>query len=59
MTTEPKAMREIHAIREKIFGEIKDMTPKEQAEYFHRKAERAIKKYNLKKYSPPTIAAIS
>ncbi len=52
MSTEPKAMREIHEIREQIYEEIKHMTPKEQTEYFHREAEEAIKKYGLTRHDP-------
>jgi hypothetical protein len=35
---EPAAMREIHAIRLKIYDEIKNMTPTEQTEYFNKKS---------------------
>ncbi len=49
MTIEPKAMHEIHTIRETIYEEIKHMTPKEQVEYFHREAQEAIMKYGLTK----------
>jgi hypothetical protein len=35
---EPAAMREIHAIRLKIYDEIKDMTSSEQTEYFNKKS---------------------
>ncbi len=55
MSIEPKAMREIHEIRESIYEDIKHMTPKEQTEYFHREAEEAIKKYGLKKHNPSVI----
>ena len=35
--TEPRAMREIHEIREKIYEETKNMTPDEYAEYSERR----------------------
>ncbi len=52
MGIEPRAMREIHEIRESIYEEIKHMTPKEQTEYFHQQAEEAIRKYGLTKHTP-------
>jgi hypothetical protein len=36
MKNEPKALKEIHVIREAIYEETKNMTPEEQAKYAHR-----------------------
>ena len=48
MTNEPKAVKEIHDIREKIYEETKNMTPEERAKYAHADAQKLIKQYNLK-----------
>ncbi len=47
-TKEPKAMREIHKIREEHYLMTKDLSPKERVLETRRKAEEIIKKYNLK-----------
>ena len=39
---------EIHAIRLKIYEEIKDMTPEEEAHYFISRTDPIIKQFNLK-----------
>lgn len=38
--SEPEPMRQIHEIRHKIYGEIKDMSSDEQLEYFHKRSEQ-------------------
>ena len=48
MKNEPKALREIHIIRERIYEETKNMTPEEHTKYVNDKAKQFIKKYNLK-----------
>jgi hypothetical protein len=45
---EPKALKEIHIIREKIYEETKNMTPYERAAYANAQAQILINKYNLK-----------
>ena len=48
MMNKPKALKEIHDIREKIYEETKDMTPEEKVKYTHNEAQKLIKQYNLK-----------
>ena len=48
MYKEPKPMREIHEIREKLYEENKNLSHKEHIAKVHREAEAAIKKYGLK-----------
>ena len=48
MGKEPKPMREIHDIQEKIYEEQKYMTPKEKLEVIHKEVEEARKKYGIK-----------
>lgn len=45
---EPESMKEIHRIREKIYEEIKDMSPGEQISRSRAKVESLIKQYGLK-----------
>jgi len=48
MRNEPKALREIHIIREQIYEETKDMTPEEHTKYVNDKARQFIEEYNIK-----------
>jgi len=48
MYDEPESMKEIRRIREKQYGETKDMTPEEQTEYIRKKAGKVIQDYGLK-----------
>lgn len=45
---EPKAMAEIHKIREKMYYETRGMTESEKRGYFNKKAENLKQKYGLK-----------
>ena len=48
MYEEPKPMREIHEIRERLYEENKDLSHKEHIAKIHKEAEEVIKKYGLK-----------
>ena len=47
MFKEPKPMREIHEIQEKLYEERKKMSAKDKLAAIHREAEEAEKKYGL------------
>jgi endonuclease V-like protein UPF0215 family len=49
---EPRAMREIHEIRERIYEETKSMTQAERAALTRREAQEMIDKYALKVKRP-------
>ncbi len=44
---EPKAMREIHKIREKIYEETKHLSPEKRIRLIHERVEKFLKKRNL------------
>ena len=46
--TEPKAMREVHEIQEKIYDEEKKMSDKRKLEALHSEAEAAKRKFGLR-----------
>lgn len=48
MYKEPKPMREIHEIQERLYEEQKNMTDEKKLEALHREAEEAKRKYGLK-----------
>ena len=48
MKNEPKELKEIHFIREKIYEETKNMTPLERTKHANDIARNIIKEYNLK-----------
>ena len=48
MKNEPKALKEIHDIREKIYEETKNMTTEERVQHTHDEAQKLINQYNLK-----------
>ena len=45
---EPKAMREIHEIRECLYQEEKDLSNRELITKIHREAQECIKRYGLR-----------
>ena len=45
---EPKAMREIHSIQEKIYEETKNMKTNELLRYYNSASEEIEKKYGIK-----------
>lgn len=47
MFKEPKPMKEIHKIQEKLYEEQKKMSDKEKLAALHREAEETEKKYGL------------
>ncbi len=48
MADKPKAMREIHEIREKLYEEMKDLTIEEYTDRVNRDAEELAEQYGLK-----------
>jgi len=48
MYKEPKPMREIHEIQEKIYEEEKNLTNKERLLRIHKEAEAVKSKYGLR-----------
>jgi len=48
IVNEPKALREIHAVRLMIYDEIKNMTASERTAYFNQSGEAVSKKYGFK-----------
>ena len=48
MYKEPKAMKEIHSIREQMYEEHKGLSDKKVIEKIHKEAEEVKRKYKLK-----------
>jgi len=48
---EPAALKEVHAIRLKIYDETKRMTSAERTEYYQKRAALAMKNFNVIKSS--------
>jgi hypothetical protein len=46
---------EVDAIRDRIWEEIKDMTPEERGAYYDRKTIPVMKEFGLKFASPPAV----
>ena len=51
LANEPSALREVHAIRLKIYDEIKDMTVAERTAYFSGSAARLLGKESASRLS--------
>jgi hypothetical protein len=45
---EPRAMQEIHEIRERVYQKTKGLTPEQRAETTNRMARKLAEKYGLK-----------
>jgi hypothetical protein len=54
IVNEPLALREIHAIRLKIYDEIKSFSPEERAAFANKKAGEIMTKYNLSHLRVPS-----
>ena len=54
MYKEPRPMREIHEIQERLYEEEKGLSGKERIAKIHKEAREVIEKYGLKfkKYAP-------
>ncbi len=48
---EPRALKEIHDIREKIYEETKNLSPEERAEQTNKIGRKILEKYGLKESS--------
>ena len=48
MSREPRALKEIHEIREKIYEETKHLNPEERADLTNRVGREFVEKYGLK-----------
>jgi Zn/Cd-binding protein ZinT len=54
IANEPSALREVHAIRLKIYDEIKDMTSAEITDYYHEGTKTAFARLGITpKYTSP------
>jgi hypothetical protein len=59
MKTKNTIEDDLDAIRDKIYEEIKDMSPAEEVEYFKRETEETIKKYGLRLVKSAQETAVS
>ncbi|MHC4444149.1 MAG: hypothetical protein ACYTF1_17135 [Planctomycetota bacterium] len=55
MYKEPRAMKEIHEIQEKLYEEEKNLSTSELIAKIHQEAEEAKKKYGLKFKKPQRV----
>ena len=52
MTNESTLIKEIYAIRLKIYEKIKDMPPEELLRYFNESTKETVEKYGIKVGTP-------
>ena len=58
MSSECETMRELHAIRERISEEIKDMTPEEAAALINKRAEETMTELGIPMKRPEPTPAL-
>ena len=59
MSNEPRAMREIHDIRLKIYEDIKDLKPDDIMRYYRDSTKATVQKYGIKTVTPNDLHPIS
>jgi len=59
MSNEPRAMREIHDIRLKIYEDIKDLKPDDIMRYYRDSTKATVQKYGIKTVAPNDLRPIS
>ena len=56
MVDEPKTLREIHDIRERLYEEQKDWTPEKLIDHYNRIGDEYVKKLGLKRATRRTLS---